>query len=95
MVVVILFIFLFNLRTTFITLTAIPLSFAITAIVFSLAELSVNSMTLGGIAVAIGIVVDDAIVDVENVFRRLRENASLATPLPRLEVIAKASGEKI
>lgn len=93
MVVVILFIFLFNLRTTFITLTAIPLSFAITAIVFSVAELSVNSMTLGGIAVAIGIVVDDAIVDVENVFRRLRENASLATPLPRLEVIAKASGE--
>jgi CzcA family heavy metal efflux pump len=93
MVVIILFIFLFNLRTTFITLTAIPLSFAITAIVFSFAELSVNSMTLGGIAVAIGIVVDDAIVDVENVFRRLRENASLATPLPRLEVIAKASGE--
>lgn len=93
MVVIILFIFLFNLRTTFITLTAIPLSFAITAIVFSLAELSVNSMTLGGIAVAIGIVVDDAIVDVENVFRRLRENASRATPLPRLEVIAKASGE--
>jgi len=93
MVIIILFIFLFNLRTTFITLTAIPLSFAMTAIVFSLAELSVNSMTLGGIAVAIGIVVDDAIVDVENVFRRLRENASLATPLPRLEVIAKASGE--
>lgn len=93
MVVVILFIFLFNIRTTLITLTAIPLSFAITAITFSLAELSVNSMTLGGIAVAIGIVVDDAIVDVENVFRRLRENASLALPKPRLEVIARASGE--
>ncbi|MFC4995089.1 efflux RND transporter permease subunit [Rubritalea tangerina] len=93
MIIIILFIFLFNFRTTFITLTAIPLSFAMTAIIFSTAGLSVNSMTLGGIAVAIGIVVDDAIVDVENVFRRLRENASLATPLPRLEVIAKASGE--
>ena len=93
MVVIILFVFLFNIRTTFITLTAIPLSFAITAIVFSVAGMSVNSMTLGGIAVAIGIVVDDAIVDVENVFRRLHENAGLPTPLPRLEVIAKASGE--
>lgn len=93
MVVIILFLFLFNLRTTFITLTAIPLSFAITAIVFSLGDLSVNSMTLGGIAVAIGIVVDDAIVDVENVYRRLRENAALTNPKPRLEVIANASGE--
>ncbi|SHJ35969.1 heavy metal efflux pump, CzcA family [Rubritalea squalenifaciens DSM 18772] len=93
MVIVILFLFLFNIRTTLITLTAIPLSFAITAIVFSAAELSVNSMTLGGIAVAIGIVVDDAIVDVENVFRRLRENASSLNPKPRLEVIANASGE--
>lgn len=93
MVVIILFVFLFNLRTTFITVMAIPLSFAITAIVFALGELSVNSMTLGGIAVAIGIVVDDAIVDVENVFRRLRENAGLTNPKPRLEVIATASGE--
>lgn len=93
MVMLILFVFLFNIRTTLITLTAIPLSFAITAITFSLAGVSVNSMTLGGIAVAIGIVVDDAIVDVENVFRRLKENASLPNPLPRLEVIAKASGE--
>lgn len=93
MVVIILFLFLFNIRTTLITLTAIPISFAITAIVFSLGDLSVNSMTLGGIAVAIGIVVDDAIVDVENVYRRLRENAALANPRPRLEVIANASGE--
>ncbi|MFC5049354.1 efflux RND transporter permease subunit [Rubritalea spongiae] len=93
MVVIVLFIFLFNVRTTLITLTAIPLSFAMTAVIFSIMDLSVNSMTLGGIAVAIGIVVDDAIVDIENVFRRLRENASLKTPLPRLEVIAKASGE--
>ena len=73
MVAIILFLFLLNLRTTFITLTAIPLSFAITLLTFKWFGISVNSMTLGGIAVAIGMVVDDAIVDVENVFRRLRE----------------------
>ncbi|RYD29918.1 MAG: efflux RND transporter permease subunit, partial [Verrucomicrobiaceae bacterium] len=80
-------------RTTFITLMAMPLSFAVTLTTFHLMGLSMNSMTLGGLAVAIGMVVDDAIVDVENVFRRLRENAALATPLPKLEVIAAASGE--
>lgn len=93
MVTIILFLFLLNLRTTFITLTAIPLSFAITLITFKWFGASVNSMTLGGIAVAIGMVVDDAIVDVENVFRRLRENASQENPKPRLEVIASASSE--
>jgi CzcA family heavy metal efflux pump len=93
MVTIILFLFLLNLRTTFITLTAIPLSFAITLITFKWFGASVNSMTLGGIAVAIGMVVDDAIVDVENVFRRLRENASQEKPKPRLEVIASASSE--
>ncbi|MGI9239365.1 MAG: efflux RND transporter permease subunit, partial [Verrucomicrobiales bacterium] len=93
MVSIILFLFLFNFRVTFITLTAIPLSLAITILVFDLLDLSVNSMTLGGLAVAIGMVVDDAIVDVENVFRRLRENAALADPLPKLEVIARASAE--
>jgi len=93
MVTIVLFFFLLNLRTTFITLTAIPLSFAITLLTFKWFDSSVNSMTLGGIAVAIGMVVDDAIVDVENVFRRLRENAALATPKPRLEVIASASSE--
>jgi Cu/Ag efflux pump CusA len=76
-----------------ITLTAIPLSLALTVLVFSWFGLGVNSMTLGGLAVAIGMVVDDAIVDVENVFRRLRENANLAVPKPRLEVIARASNE--
>ncbi|HRE81499.1 MAG TPA: efflux RND transporter permease subunit [Opitutaceae bacterium] len=93
MVTVVLFLFLLNLRTTAITLMAIPMSFALTVLTFQWFGISVNSMTLGGLAVAIGMVVDDAIVDVENVYRRLRENASLAVPLPRLEVIARASGE--
>ena len=93
MVAVILFLFLLNVRITLITLTAIPLSLGMTVLVFGLLDLSVNSMTLGGLAVAIGMVVDDAIVDVENVFRRLRENAMLDEPRNRLEVIAKASAE--
>ncbi|MCL4108441.1 UNVERIFIED_CONTAM: hypothetical protein GTU68_046134 [Idotea baltica] len=93
MVSIVLFLFLFNFRITLITLTAIPLSLGITILVFDLFDLSVNSMTLGGLAVAIGMVVDDAIVDVENVFRRLRENANLKEPQPKLEVIALASAE--
>ncbi len=93
MVTLVLFLFLLNLRTTFITLMAMPMSFAITLLVFRWAGISVNSMTLGGLAVAIGMVVDDAIVDVENVFRRLRENAARPVPRPRLDVIAAASGE--
>jgi CzcA family heavy metal efflux pump len=93
MVTIVLFLFLLNLRTTFITLMAMPLSFGITMLIFKLMGISVNSMTLGGLAVAIGMVVDDAIVDVENVFRRLRENAGVTNPKPRLQVIAQASGE--
>lgn len=93
MVTIILFLFLLNLRTTAITLTAMPLSFAVTLLTFKAFGVSVNSMTLGGLAVAIGMVVDDAIVDVENVYRRLKENASQAQPKPKLEVIAAASGE--
>jgi CzcA family heavy metal efflux pump len=93
MVTIVLFLFLLNFRTTFITLMAMPLSFAITLLVFKGFGISVNSMTLGGLAVAIGMVVDDAIVDVENVFRRLRENAGLEHPRARLSVIANASGE--
>lgn len=93
MVTVVLFLFLLNFRTTFITLMAMPMSFAITLLTFQWLGISVNSMTLGGLAVAIGMVVDDAIVDVENVFRRLRENAAAAQPKPRLQVIASASGE--
>lgn len=93
MVTIVLFLFLLNFRTTAITLTAMPLSFAITVLTFKWFGVSVNSMTLGGLAVAIGMVVDDAIVDVENVFRRLRENAALPRPHARLDVIARASGE--
>ena len=93
MVTIVLLIFLMSARTTFITLMAMPLSFAVTLLVFKWFGISVNSMTLGGLAVAIGMVVDDAIVDVENVFRRLKENASLPSPKPRLEVIATASSE--
>jgi len=93
MVTVVLFLFLLNLRTTFITLMAMPMSFAITLLTFEWLGITVNSMTLGGLAVAIGMVVDDAIVDVENVFRRLRENAAVPHPRPAIAVIARASGE--
>jgi HME family heavy-metal exporter len=83
LVLVILFLFLLNFRTTFISLTAIPLSLVTTGLVFKFigwltgTQLSINVMTLGGIAVAMGELVDDAIVDVENIFRRLRENHTL------------------
>jgi CzcA family heavy metal efflux pump len=93
MVTVVLFLFLLNFRTTFITLMAMPMSFAITLLTFQWFDITVNSMTLGGLAVAIGMVVDDAIVDVENVFRRLRENAGSPHPQPLLTVIARASAE--
>lgn len=93
LVVVILFLFLMNLRTTFITLTAIPLSLVITALVFHVLGLSINTMTLGGLAVAIGELVDDAIVDVENIFRRLRENRHSPLPKHPLLVVFQASCE--
>lgn len=93
LVVIILFLFLLNLRTTFITLTAIPLSLVMTAIVFKITGMSINTMTLGGLAVAIGELVDDAIVDVENIHRRLQENRRLEHPLPALLVVYRASTE--
>ena len=99
LVIVILFLFLLNFRTTFITLTAIPLSLVITTLVFRVigwlsgTELSINVMTLGGLAVAMGELVDDAIVDVENIFRRLKENNSLEVPRPAIQVVYEASRE--
>ena len=92
-VAVILFAFLLNWRTTAISLTAIPVSVLATAAVFHLAGLSINTMTLGGIAIAIGELVDDAVVDVENIFRRLKENREAATPRPVFDVVVAASQE--
>jgi CzcA family heavy metal efflux pump len=76
-VLIILFLFLLNVRTTLITLTALPLSLGAALLVLNALGATLNVMTLGGIAVAVGSLVDDAIVDVENVFRRLRQNMAL------------------
>ncbi|HAK80760.1 MAG TPA: CusA/CzcA family heavy metal efflux RND transporter, partial [Runella sp.] len=93
LVVIVLFVFLMNLRTTVITLTAIPLSLVMTALIFQLFNFSINTLTLGGLAIAIGELVDDAIVDVENVFRRLKENSVAANPKSTLRVVYEASSE--
>jgi len=92
-VAVILFMFLLNVRTTLISLTAIPVSLLVTALVFHYFGLSINTMTLGGLAIAIGELVDDAVVGVENVLRRLKLNSALAVPRPVVEVIASATLE--
>ncbi|WP_092052717.1 efflux RND transporter permease subunit [Planctomicrobium piriforme] len=93
LVTIILFLFLMNFRTTVITLTAIPLSLVLTGLFFYLTGMSINVMTLGGLAVAMGELVDDAIVDIENVFRRLKQNVHLSSPRPALTVIYEASLE--
>lgn len=93
LVIVVLFLFLMNFRTTFISLTAIPLSLLTAILAMEYFGISLNTMTLGGLAIAIGELVDDAIVDVENVFRRLKQNAQSAAPQPALQVIFKASSE--
>ena len=99
LVIIILFLFLLNFRTTFITLTAIPISLVMTSLVFRLvswlsgSELSINVMTLGGIAVAMGELVDDAIVDVENIFRRLKQNHHREKPQSAITVVYEASKE--
>jgi len=93
MVAIVLFAFLLSARTTLISLIAIPLSLAVTALVFRWLDQSINVMTLGGLAIAIGELVDDAVVDVENIQRRLRENRLLAEPKSVLEVVRTASVE--
>jgi HME family heavy-metal exporter len=92
-VAVVLFAFLLNWRTTAISLTAIPVSILSTAIVFHVMGLSINTMTLGGLAIAIGELVDDAVVDVENIFRRLRENREQGNPRSVFDVVVSASNE--
>ncbi len=92
---VILILFLLNVRTTLITLTAIPLSLGVGLLALDWMNQTINVMTLGGLAIAVGSLVDDAIIDVENVFRRLNQNASRpeAERQPRLSVILSASNE--
>ena len=92
-VAVVLFLFLLNWRTTAISLTAIPVSILTTAVIFYFAGLSINTMTLGGIAIAIGELVDDAVVDVENIYRRLRENRAAGDPRSVFDVVVSASQE--
>jgi CzcA family heavy metal efflux pump len=93
LVTVVLFLFLFNLRTAFISLTAIPLSLLAAVIVLDRLGVTLNTLTLGGLAIAIGEVVDDAIIDVENIFRRLRENRASLTPRSTFQVVLDASLE--
>src|SRR5262249_1955519 len=92
-VAIVLFVFLMNAHATFVSLTAIPVSILITVVVFNFLGLTINTMTLGGLAIAIGELVDDAVVGVENILRRLRENRTLVSPRPVFEVIASATQE--
>jgi len=93
LVITILFLFLFNVRTAFISATAIPLSLLTAIVVMSYFNIGLNIMVLGGLAIALGEVVDDAIIDTENIFRRLRENRLLEQPLPTYQVVFNASME--
>jgi CzcA family heavy metal efflux pump len=90
LVVVVLFLFLFDLRTAAISCSAIPLSLLAAIIVLQRLGVTLNTMTLGGLAIAIGVVVDDAVIDVENIVRRVRENARLPQPRPIARVVMEA-----
>ncbi len=92
-VLVVLFLFLWNVRVSLVTLTAIPLSVVVAVLVFDAFGVTINTMTLGGLAVAVGELVDDSIVDVENIHRRLKENGARAQPESPLRVIYRASSE--
>lgn len=94
-VVIVLFVFLMNVRTTLISLVTIPLSLVMCILTLKVMGLTINTMSLGGMAIAIGSLVDDAIVDVENVFKRLRENAALppAARRPKMNIVFDASRE--
>ena len=93
LVIAVLFLFLLNVRTAMISAVAIPLSLLVAVIVLNAFGVTLNTMTLGGLAIALGEVVDDAIIDVENIYRRLRENSSLPEPLPTFGVVLRASME--
>ncbi|MCH8124348.1 efflux RND transporter permease subunit [candidate division KSB1 bacterium] len=93
LVTLILVIFLFNIRTSIVSLTAIPLSLILAVIVLYWQGLTLNTMTLAGLAIAIGMVVDDGIIDVENIFRRLREYFAKPTKETPTEVVLRASNE--
>lgn len=93
LVMLVLILFLFNIRTAVISMTAIPLSLFAAMIVLLEFGININIMVLGGLAIALGEVVDDAIIDTENIFRRLRQNALLAAPKPTMEVVYEASME--
>ncbi|HZV98347.1 MAG TPA: efflux RND transporter permease subunit, partial [Methylophilaceae bacterium] len=93
LVITVLFLFLFNVRTAFISATAIPLSLLTAIVVLSYYGIGLNIMVLGGLAIALGEVVDDAIIDTENIFRRLRENRTLEIPQPIYRVVFNASME--
>ncbi|MBN9094640.1 MULTISPECIES: efflux RND transporter permease subunit [Pandoraea] len=93
LVIAVLFLFLLNVRTAVISAVAIPLSLLVAIIVLTAFGVSLNTMTLGGLAIALGEVVDDAIIDVENIYRRLRQNQTFPTPQPAYRVVLRASLE--
>ena len=93
LVMLVLILFLFNLRTALISMTAIPLSLFAALIVLLEMGVNINIMVLGGLAIALGEVIDDAIIDTENIFRRLRQNSSLPVPKSTMKVVFDASME--